>query len=61
MKKLAFLLVLLIAIPTFHGYEDTKDEGEAPEIPPYETMAVDFEGFLDINTDATKSAELTDS
>lgn len=61
MKKLAFLLVLLLAIPIFHGCEETEDEGKAPEIPPYETMAVDFEGFLDINSDATKSADLTDT
>lgn len=48
----ASLMFISLLFSTLTSCEDKKDEGTPPELPPYESMAIDFSNFTD-NTKAT--------
>lgn len=45
MKKSLFLLLAFILVPLFNGCDESTEEPDAPEIPPIETMVLDFSNF----------------
>jgi len=54
MKRL-LLITLIISLPAFYFISCKKDKGDPPELPPYNSMVVDFSNF----TSLKKSVELS--